>query len=112
MESKIESEKRRVQRFSLKAFAVVQSVSPGTEQVFKLSTQDISSRGVFFPEELPVPAGERVKVTLYLPISVLQRIKASPSMAKITTQGQVVRSTLLGTAVAFDGHYTISPAFA
>ena len=92
MESNTGTEKRRVQRFSLKAFAVVQSVSRSTGKVFELSTQDISSRGVFFPEELPMPAGERVKITVYLPISVLQRINASPSMAKVTTQGQVVRS--------------------
>ena len=100
-----------MQRFSLKAFAVIQTVSPGGEEVFTMSTQDISSGGAFFPAELPLPTGEKVKITFYLSISILERINVSPGVAKITTQGQVVRSTSQGTAVAFDRHYTISPAF-
>ena len=111
MESKIGNEKRRVQRFSLKAFAVVQAVSPGVEKVFELSTQDLSSGGAFFPAELPLPTGEKVKITVYLSISALERISSSRGVAKITMGGQVVRSTSRGTAVAFDKHYTISPAF-
>ena len=107
MEGEIGSEKRQLQRFSLKAFAVVQTVSPGAEKVFELSTQDISSGGAFFPMEVPLPTGEKVKITLYLSIST---IRDFPNKAKITTEGQVVRSTKQGMAVAFDRHYTMSPA--
>jgi hypothetical protein len=112
MEANIGSERRHVQRFSLKAFAVVRTMSPGEEKVFELSTQDISSGGAFFPMEVPLPAGEKVKITLYLSIIAYDdRIIDFPSKAKIKTKGHVVRSTTRGTAVAFDRHYTISPAF-
>ena len=107
MEGEIGSERRHLERFSVKAFAVVQTVSPGAEKVFELNTQDISSGGAFFPMEVPLPTGERVKITLYLSISP---IRDFPSKAKITTEGQVVRSTQQGMAVAFDGRYTMSPA--
>ncbi|HVP17963.1 MAG TPA: PilZ domain-containing protein [Spirochaetia bacterium] len=110
MEDKIGSERRRVQRFSLKATAVVQTLSPGAERVFELATQDISSGGAFFPMELPLPTGEKVRITLYLSISPLEQISDFPRRAQITTKGHVVRSTTRGMAVAFDRRYTISPA--
>jgi hypothetical protein len=107
MESEIGSERRHLHRFSLKAFATVQAGLPGSEKVFELSTQDISSGGAFFPMEVPLPTGEKVKITLYLSIST---IGDSLSKTKISTEGQVVRSTKQGMAVAFGGHYTMSPA--
>jgi len=107
MEGEFGSERRHLERFSVKAFAVVQTVSPGAEKVFELNTQDISSGGAFFPMEVPLPTGEKVKITLYLSISAFRDF---PSKAKITTEGQVVRSTKQGMAVAFDRHYTMSPA--
>ena len=107
MEGEIGSDRRQLERFSVKAFAVVQTVAPGAEKVFELNTQDISSGGAFFPMEVPLPTGEKVKITLYLSISA---IRDFPNKAKITTEGQVVRSTKHGMAVAFDRHYTMSPA--
>ena len=111
MEGEIGSEKRHVRRFSMKAFAVVQTVSPGAGKVFDLSTQDISSGGAFFPMEVPLPTGEKVKISIYVAISSFERRRHFPGMTKITTEGRVVRSTARGMAVAFDKHYTISPAF-
>jgi len=96
-------------RISLNAFAIVRSRSPGAKKVFELFTLDISSRGAFFPMMLPLPTGERVSVTLYLSISPVERIPDFPRRARITTRGQVVRSTPQGMAVEFDKHYTISP---
>ena len=110
MENEIGSERRSLQRFLLRLSAVVQTVSQGVETVFELFTQDISSSGAFFPTEVPLPPGETVKITLYLSISPLERISAFPTRAKITTEGRVVRSTKRGMAVAFGGHYTMSPA--
>lgn len=107
MESDSGSERRRLQRFALKALATVQAGSPGSEKVFELSTQDISSGGAFFPMEVPLPTGEKVKITLYLSISAIQDV---PSKTKITTHGKVVRSSDQGIAVAFDRYYTMSPA--
>ncbi len=102
------SDRRRVERFSLKASAIVQSMSSGVEKVFELATQDVSSGGAFFPMEVPLPTGEKVKITLYLSISPLERTRSIPGKAKITTKGHVVRSTPEGMAVAFNGRYTMS----
>jgi len=107
MESELGSERRQLQRFALKALATVQVGTPGSEKVFELSTQDISSGGAFFPMEVPLPTGEKVKITLYLSISAIQDF---PSKTKISTEGKVVRSTKQGMAVAFEGYYTMSPA--
>ena len=106
------SERRGLQRFLLRASAVVQTVSEGVERVFELSTHDISSGGAFFPMEVPLSTGEKVKITLFLSISPLERISAIPSKAKITTEGRVVRSTKQGMAIAFGRRYTMSPASA
>jgi hypothetical protein len=110
MKGDIGTDRRHLERFSVKAFAVVQTLSPGTEKVFELDTQDISSGGAFFPMEVPLPAGEKVKITLYLSISGLQKLTDFPAKAKIETKGEVVRSTNNGVAVAFGKHYTMSPA--
>lgn len=110
MESGTGTERRHLQRFSVKAYATVQTTSPGSEKVFELSTQDISSGGAFFPMEVPLPTGEKVRITLYLSISALERIPDFPSKAKIVTEGEVVRSGKEGVAVAFGKHYTMSPA--
>ena len=85
MEGQIWSERRHLERFSLKATAIVRAVSAGTEKVFELSTKDISSGGAFFPMEVPLPNGEKVRITLYLSISPIGDF---PSNTKITTGGE------------------------
>jgi PilZ domain len=110
MKGDIGTDRRHLERFSVKAFAVVQTLSPGTEKVFELDTQDISSGGAFFPMEVPLPAGEKVKITLYLSISGVEKLTDFPAKTKIETKGEVVRSTNNGVAVAFGKHYTMSPA--
>jgi hypothetical protein len=108
MEDKIGFDRRRVQRLSLKAIATVQLESSGAGKVFELSTQDVSSGGAFFPMEVRLPTGEKLKITLYLSIFPLERTISFPGKTKITTKGHVVRSTAEGMAVAFDGHYSIT----
>lgn len=110
MKGDVGSDRRHLERFSVRAFAVVQTIEPGTEKVFELDTQDISSGGAFFPMEVPLPTGEKVKTTIYLSISALDRLTDFPNMTKIETEGEVVRSTRHGMAVAFGKHYTMSPA--
>ena len=110
MESESEKERRHLERFSVKAYAVVQTGERGTEKVFELYTQDISSGGAFFPVEVPLPAGEKVKITLYVSISALEQFRDVPSRAKITTDAKVVRSDGRGLAVQFAGNYLMSPA--
>jgi len=103
-------ERRHLQRFSVTAFAVVKTVSSGAEKVFELRTQDISSGGAFFPMDVPLPAGEKVKVTLFLSIAAIEQLPDMPRAAKITTEGEVIRSTEQGVAVKFAEQYTMSPA--
>jgi len=109
MTQEVSSERRRLERFSVDAFAVVEAVSPVEAKVFELHTRDISSNGAFFPMEVPLPAGEKVKVTLFLSISKQHEFRLSSSGAKIATEGQVVRSGPQGMAVMFGRHYTMSP---
>ncbi len=89
---------------------MVQTESPGEEKVFELFTRDISSEGAFFPVEAPLPAGEKVKISLSLSIPSLGRTGDPPRKAVITTKGRVIRSTPQGMAVAFEGRYSIAPA--
>jgi hypothetical protein len=109
MEGETGSERRHLQRFSVKASAVVQTTSKGAQKVFELFTRDISSNGAFFPMEVPLPTGERLKITLFLSISALEEITEFAGKTKIVTDGQVVRSTDEGMAVEFGEHYTMSP---
>ena len=102
-------ERRHLQRFSVRAYATVQTLPPGSERTFELNTQDISSGGAFFPTEVPLPTGEKVKITLYLAISPLASLPDLPGGTKIVTEGEVVRSGAQGMAVAFATRYTISP---
>jgi hypothetical protein len=109
MTDKTGQDRRHLQRFSIKAFAVVKTVSPGVEKVFELSTRDISSSGAFFPMEVPLPTGEKVKITLFLSFSALEEIPKIPHQAKIDTDGEVVRSEGQGIAVEFGKCYTMMP---
>jgi hypothetical protein len=114
MESETESgsERRHLERFSITATAVVQTMSAGTERVFELQTRDISSGGAFFPMEVPLPTGEKVKITLFLSFSGLEQIQKTPGASKIMTEGQVVRSDSHGIAVEFGKRYTMAPILA
>jgi hypothetical protein len=109
MENVPGSERRHLPRFALKAAALIQTLSEGVPKVFELHTRDISSKGAFFPTEVPLQRGEKVKVTLILSISSREEIGDFASKAKIITEGQVVRSTERGMAVEFGGQYTVSP---
>jgi len=103
------SERRHLERFSVNVFAVVETAAPGQAQVLELHTRDISSNGAFFPMEVPLPAGEKVKVTLFLSISALDQFRLSSGGTKIATEGQVVRADPQGMAVMFAKRYTMSP---
>ena len=108
MTQEISSERRGLERFSVNAFAVVETLSPGEAKVFELHTRDISSNGAFFPMDVPLPAGEKVKVTLFLSISA-QELQLAFGGAKIATEGEVVRTDPQGMAAMFAKHSTMSP---
>lgn len=110
MEVDQSQERRQLQRFMVKASALVQTIPQGEGQVLELFTKDISSNGAFFPMEVPLPTGLKVKITLFLSISAIESIHDFVKKTQIVTDGQVVRSTAEGFAVEFGKRYTISPA--
>jgi len=102
-------ERRLLQRFGVKAFSYLRTAG-GQGNVLALCTRDVSSGGAYFPTRLPLPAGEKVLVTLYLPLRAPAELGSFPSRAMITTDGEVVRSGIHGMAVKFEGKYSIAPA--
>jgi PilZ domain len=105
-------DRRTLQRFSIKASALVQTMSSGEEKLYELSTRDISSGGAFFPMEVPLPTGEKLRVTIFLSFSALGQTHELPDKSKIVTDGQVIRSEKQGIAVEFGKRYTMSPLMA
>jgi len=103
-------ERRLLQRFNVKAFSYLRTGEGGSGALLALCTRDISSGGAYFPTRSPLPTGEKVFVTLYVPIQAPAEIGSYPSRAMITTDGQVVRSGTRGMAVKFAGKYSITPA--
>lgn len=101
-----------MQRFSVNASATVQTLSLGQQQVFELQTQNISSGGAFFPREVPLLAGQKVRITFSLAISALEQFHDLPKKTRILTEGEVIRSTKQGMAVRFAGPYSMSPGTA
>ncbi|HET6451998.1 MAG TPA: hypothetical protein VFI08_11840 [Spirochaetia bacterium] len=77
---------------------------------FELYSRELCSGGAFFPVEVPLPAGARVKLTLYIEIAALEQFKGLPNRAKITTQAPVIRSDKIGMALKFAGPYSMLPA--
>ena len=112
METTESRERRRLERFTLRAFTIVRTMSPGKERAFELFTQDISSGGAFFPDEVPLPKGEKLRLTLYLPSTAPEGLKDTPARVKVVTKGEVVRSGQTGIAVKFFGRYAMSRASA
>lgn len=110
MKDETSEERRHLQRFSVKAVATVQTTSPGESQVFELQTRDISSGGAFFPMEVPLATGEKVKITLFLSIYARAQLSGLTNKTKIVTDGEVVRSSSQGIAVRFEGPYSMSQA--
>ena len=102
-------ERRLLQRFDVKAFSYLRTAS-GQGNVLALCTRDVSYGGAYFPTRLPLPTGEKVLVTLYVPVRAPVELGSFPSRAMITTDGEVVRSGIHGMAVKFGGKYSIAPA--
>lgn len=105
----LDCDRRQLQRFPLRAPAIVKAAVQNQETVAELYTRDICSGGAFFPTDQPLPAGVGVKITLYLLISALREWQGRPHRVKVTTDGTVVRSERDGMAVAFSGQYQMSP---
>jgi hypothetical protein len=101
-------ERRHLERFPLKATAVIETAVENEEKVLELYTRDISSSGAFFSTQSALPPGASVRITLFLLIAGLKQLYGHPGKIKITTDGTVVRSNNDGMAVVFDQRYQMS----
>ncbi len=104
------NDRRLLQRFTLKAFSVLRTGGGSRLGECALCTQDLSSGGAFFPTRRPLPTGERVRVTLYVPIRAHEQLANLPGQAMVMTDGEVVRSGARGMAIKFAGKFSICPA--
>ena len=109
MVDRLDSDRRQLQRFSLRAPAIVRAAVQDRESVVELYTRDICSGGAFLQTADPLPVGIYVDITLFLMISAVRNLQGQPGKVKITTVGTVVRSEEAGMAVAFDSEYQMVP---
>ena len=99
MADQIDNDRRQLQRYQLRAPAIVKGTIENQGMVAELYTRDICSGGAFFQTNHPLPTGVSVEITLFL----------HPHRVKVTTDGTVVRSEHDGMAVAFGEQYQMSP---
>jgi hypothetical protein len=109
MADHLDGDRRRLQRYQLKAPAIVKAAVQNQETVAELYTRDICSGGAFFPTDHPLPAGASVEITLFLMISAVRELRGRPNKVKVTTDGTVVRAEREGMAVAFGVQYQMVP---
>lgn len=101
-------EKRRLERFDLRAPAKVIPIDTGLRRKeLSLETRDICSGGAFFHTSHTLPEGTVVDVEVILPLDKLEIIKASSKRVHLKVSGKVVRSEASGIAVCFDEDYQI-----
>ena len=96
-----ENDRRKLQRFQLKAPAIVKAMVHEQATVAELYTRDICSGGAFFPTENPLPAGVPVEITLFLPVPSASEWRGRPHRLKVFAGGTIVRCERDGMAVAF-----------
>ncbi len=109
MADHLDSDRRQLQRYQLRAPAIVKAAVQNQETVAELYTRDICSGGAFFQTDHPLPAGVSVEITLFLLTSAFREWRGRPYKVKVTTDGTVVRSEDEGMAVAFNAQYQMSP---
>lgn len=109
MKAGTSEDRRHLERFSLHAHAIVQEMSDDDPHEFELITQDVSSGGAYFPMEVPLASGERLKITLFLSILPFEANSEPVPTTEVVTKGTVVRSDEHGMAVQFFGRCLMSP---
>jgi hypothetical protein len=109
MVDQLDSERRELLRFQLRAPAVVKAAMKEGVVVTELFTRDICSHGAYFQTETPLPVGVNVQITLFLLTSAIREWRGRPYKVRVTTEGTVVRSEGDGMAVAFHKGYRLSP---
>jgi len=103
-------DRRRQERFVLKATSIVLPVGGDMRDALELCTTDISANGAFFATDKPLPTGASVSITIFLIIAAVKNLLGQPGRVRITTEGKVVRSCPAGMGVAFARRYHLEPA--
>ena len=98
----IMKERRTIERFSLELPTKIKILSPKEEkeEVFDLTTSNISSKGAYFHMVEPIRESTQVKVTISLDIALLRKLTGYQGI--LTTNGKVIRSNTKGMAIAFE----------
>ncbi len=99
---------RRLERFSLKLPATIETVSDTEEhnkEVLNLLTANICSGGAFFHTDQPLPKGTSVKIDFVLSIDELKKLEGKQAFIKVT--GEVIRADSNGMAICFGRDYAI-----
>ena len=76
-------------------------ITSDRKQVFELETWDISAAGAFVITKEPFSEGTRFKLDLTVPSNRIKNLTGAQSL--IECEGSVVRSTIIGVAIHFDG---------
>jgi hypothetical protein len=101
-------DKRKLERFELKAPAKIIPMDPGREKgPLSLETRNICAGGAFFHTPHALPEGTKVDVEVVLPLDKLQILKDTSKRVHLKVTGRVLRSEPEGFAVRFDGDYRI-----
>ena len=93
---------RRLERFSLKLPATIETVSDTEEhdkEVLNLLTANICSGGAFFHTDQPLPKGTSVKIDFVLSIDELKKLEGK--------QAFINRADSNGMAICFGRDYAI-----
>jgi hypothetical protein len=104
----VRSERRKMERFSLKLPATLTLHSGERKQRYlELMTSNICSGGAFFTIEKPLSVGTQVKIDIILILNKFKNGNFKRSL--INVSGSVIRTEKKGMAICFDKKYRLSP---
>ena len=98
-------ERREYERFQLALPAMLQMATSVQKEIFDAQTRDISAAGAFLLTTERLSEGTRCRLELTIPSNRIKEITGAQSLIKV--EGTVVRSTLEGVAICFDGECEI-----
>ena len=102
------TEKREMERFSLKLRAMVSMIDEsGNPRSFEAMTRNICAGGAFLQTAQPLPVKSDVKIDLILPMDNFKKLGGRSSHIDIS--GLVIRTESEGMAICFDKKYRIEP---
>jgi len=103
-----ETNRRRLERFDIALPAKV-AAGPGKgENIFTLTTANVSAGGAFFKTDAVLPVGTEVLVELTLLAELFRNVKPANSTL-VRLAGKVLRHERDGMAIVFSEHFHMQP---